>query len=284
MSKKIAINSLNRDFESIKKINKNSVEYWEARELMPLLGYEKWQKFSGVIERAKEACRKSNQSAEDHFTGAGKMIKLAKGTEKEALRKIEDYHLSRYACYLIAQIGDPRKTEIAMAQTYFTIQTRKQEIFEQLSDIDKRLFIRGEVSEHNKKLFNTAKRAGVSNFGKFNNYGYLGLYELTASEIKKKKSIGKDDILDRAGSTELAANLFRITQTDDKINKENISGEGLANATHFAVGRKVRNAIREIKGTLPENLSAEKHIKELKKEKKLKDKKRLKELRVKRVE
>jgi DNA-damage-inducible protein D len=283
MSNKIAINSLNRKFESIKKIDENGVEYWEARELMPLLGYKEWRKFEGVIKRAKDACNASSQEISDHFVGADKMIKIAKGTEKEALRKIEDYHFSRYACYLVAQNGDPRKTEIAMAQTYFAIQTRKQEIFEELSATDKRLFIRGEVSHHNKKLFNTAKRAGVNNFGRFNNYGYLGLYELTASEIKKKKSIGKDDILDRAGSTELAANLFRITQTDDKINKENIIGENSANATHFEVGRKVRNAIKEIRGTLPENLPVEKHIKELKKEKKLEDRKKLKELKVKRL-
>ena len=152
-----------------------------------------------------------------------------------------------------------------MAQTYFAVQTRKQEIFQQLDQNQKRLFIRGEVKIHNNKLFDTAKKAGVSNFGRFNNYGYLGLYELTASEIRKKKKIGQDDILDRAGSTELAANLFRITQTDGKINKENIIGENLANATHFKVGRKVRNVIREIGGTMPENLPPEKHIKALKK-------------------
>ncbi len=274
-TKEIAINSLNKDFESIKKIDENGTEYWEARELMPLLGYKEWRKFEGVIRRAKDACNVSTQEVSDHFVGADKMIKIAKGTRKEAFRKIEDYRLSRYACYLIAQNGDPRKTEIAMAQTYFAVQTRKQEIFQQLSQDQKRLFIRGEVKIHNKKLFDTAKKAGVSNFGRFNNFGYLGLYKLTADEIKKIKGIGKDDILDRAGSTELAANLFRITQTDDKINKENISGENSANATHFEVGRKVRQTIKDIGGTLPENLQPERHIKELKSEKKklLKNKK-----------
>jgi DNA-damage-inducible protein D len=204
----------------------------------------------------------------DHFVGVDKMIKIGKGTRKEAVRKIEDYRLSRYACYLIAQNGDSRKQEIAMAQTYFAVQTRKQEIFQQLNQDQKRLFIRGEVKIHNKKLFETAKKAGVSNFGKFNNYGYLGLYKLTVSEIKNKKGIGKDNILDRAGSTELAANLFRITQTDDKINKDKIVGEKLANVTHFEVGRKVRNTIKDIGGTMPENLPTEKHIRELKKENK----------------
>jgi len=267
-NKEVIVNSLNKDFESIKKVDENGIEYWEARELMPLLGYKEWRKFEGTIQRAKDACSVSSQEIRDHFVGADKMIKIAKGTKKEAIRKIEDYKLSRYACYLIAQNGDPRKKEIALAQTYFAVQTRKQEIFEQLSDSDKRLFIRGEVKQHNKKLFATAKRAGVNNFGRFDSMGYLGLYDLTVGAIKKKKGIGKDDILDRAGSIELAANLFRITQTDDKISKENIVGEEFANRTHFAVGREVRNTIKKIGGTLPEDLAPEKHIRELKKDKK----------------
>lgn len=258
---KSLVNSLNKNFESIKKIDEDSVEYWEARELMPLLGYEKWQNSEEVIARAKRACINSAQAVGDHFTGVSKMVWIGSSTK----RKVRDWKLDRYACYLIAQNGDSKKIEIAMAQTYFAVQTRKQEIFQQLSQDQKRLFIRGEVKIHNKKLFDTAKKAGVSNFGRFNNYGYLGLYELTASEIRKKKKIGQDDILDRAGSTELAANLFRITQTDGKINKENIVGENLANSTHFEVGRKVRNVIREIGGTMPENLPPEKHIKALKK-------------------
>ncbi|MCX6761959.1 MAG: DNA damage-inducible protein D [Candidatus Moranbacteria bacterium] len=268
MSKIELLAGLHKDFESIKKIDKNGVEYWEARELMPLLGYKEWRKFEGAIQRAKDACGTSSQEVADHFVGADKMIKIARGTKKEAFRKIEDYRLSRYACYLIAQNGDPRKVEIAMAQTYFAVQTRKQEIFQELDQDQKRLFIRGEVKTHNKKLFDTAKKAGVSNFGKFNNYGYLGLYGLTVEEIKKKKEIGKDDVLDRAGATELAANLFRITQTDDKIIKEELFGEEPANATHFEVGRKVRNTIKDIGGTMPEELKAERHIKELEKARK----------------
>lgn len=267
-TKKIAVNSLNKDFESIKKTDENGAEYWEARELMPFLGYVEWRKFEGVVGRAKDACKISNQKVLDHFVGADKMIILAKGTVKEARRKIESYKLSRYACYLIAQNGDPRKKEIATAQTYFAVQTRKQEIFEQLGEANKRLFIRGEVKKHNKKLFDTAKQAGVNNFGKFNNFGYLGLYGLDAEQIKEKKKIGKDNILDRAGATELAANLFRITQTDEKIKKDNIKGDHSASQTHFMVGGKVRQTIKDIGGVLPEELPTEKHIKELKKEKK----------------
>ena len=155
-----------------------------------------------------------------------------------------------------------------MAQTYFAIQTRKQEIFEQLSDVDKRLMTRGEVSKHNKELFKTAKKAGVTNFGLFNDAGYKGLYEMSLTEIENKKDIKKGELLDRAGSTELAANLFRITQTDDKISKDKIRGEQNATRTHFVVGGKVRQAIKDIGGTMPENLPMEKHIKKLRKEKK----------------
>ena len=265
MSQEIIPNGPSRDFEKIKKLNKNGFEYWEARELMPLLGYVEWRKFEGVIRKAKDACKSSDQEVEDHFVGAAKMIILAKGTVREAIRRIENYNLSRYACYLIAQNGDSRKKEIATAQTYFAVQERKQEIFEQLNEESKRLFIRNEVRKYNKKLFDTAKQAGVGNFGKFNNFGYLGLYGMNAGEIKKKKQIGDDDILDRAGATELAANLFRITQTDEKIIKGNIKSEGLANTTHFHIGKKVRRTIKEIGGTMPENLPTETHIKKIEK-------------------
>lgn len=278
MSNEIIIVSLNKDFESIKKINQDGIEYWEARELMPLMGYKNWRDFDNSIQRAKTACKNSDQEIEDHFEGAHKMIKIANNTSKEAERKIEDYNLSRYACYLIAQNGDSRKPEIATAQTYFAIQTRKQEIFQQMEADEKRLYIRGEVKNHNKKLFATAQKAGVSNFGKFNNAGYLGLYNMHKQDAQKKKGIDKDDILDRAGAAELAANLFRITQTDEKIRNEKIAGEKKANFTHFTVGRKVRKAIEDIGGIMPENLSPEKHIKELEKEKKQKLKSEKKKL------
>jgi DNA-damage-inducible protein D len=265
MTSEIEPVGVNKNFESIKKINDEDIEYWEARELMPLLGYDEWRNFKKVIIKAQESCENSRQTIKDHFVGINKMISIAVGTPKETTRKIEDYRLSRYACYLIAQNGDSSKIQIATAQTYFAVKTRMQEVSEQSSEDQKRLFARKEVKNQNKKLFFTAKQAGVNNFGKFNNYGYLGLYTLTAEGIKQKKGLGKDDILDRAGSTELAANLFRITQTDEKINNEKIGGEEEANATHFDVGRKVRKTIEEIGGTMPERLRPEKHIKEIEK-------------------
>ena len=263
MAKEI-ISSLNKDFENIKKVDENSVEYWLARELMPLLGYEKWEKAEDVIARAAKACLNSGQAVDNHFHRMGKMVEVGSG----AVREIRDWKLDRYACYLIAQNGDSKKPEIAMAQTYFAIQTRKQEIFEKLSETDKRLFIRGEVSSENKKLFSTAKRAGVTKFGSFNDAGYKGLYGMPLTNIENKKEIKKGELLDRAGTTELAANLFRITQTDEKIKKDNIRGDYQASQTHFMVGGKVRQTIKDIGGTLPENLLPEKHIKELKSEKK----------------
>src|SRR3990172_9618689 len=170
MSNELLPSSINKKFEDIKKLNTEGIEYWNARELMPLLGYDEWRNFKKVIIKAQESCKNSHQTIENHFVGVNKMIIIAAGTPKETTREIEDYRLSRYACYLIAQNGDPRKIQIATAQTYFAVQTRKQEITEQLTADQKRLFIRKEVKDQNKKLFNTAHQAGVSNFCKFNNY------------------------------------------------------------------------------------------------------------------
>ncbi len=265
MTNQSLISSPHKNFEEIKKIDENGIEYWEARELMPLLGYVKWKNFDEVvIRKAKNACDKSGQTITNHFADIGKKVSIGSGAERES----KDYKLSRYACYLIAQNGDSSKQEIANAQTYFAIQTRRQEVFQQLAENEKRLFVRGEIKDHNKKLFATAKQAGVSNFGRFNNAGYLGLYGMRKDQIQKQKRIGKDDVLDRAGTTELAANLFRITQTDEKIGNENIKGDYKASNTHFEVGKKVRQTIREIGGTMPEALKPEKHIKELEKERK----------------
>lgn len=264
MVKEIIVNSPNKDFESIKRIDENGVEYWLARELMPILGYDKWQNAEETIARAARACINSGQDADNHFTEVSKMVEIGSNT----MRKVSDWRLDRYACYLIAQNGDSKKVEIALAQTYFAIQTRKQEIFQELSEADKRLFIRGEVSEENKKLFSTAKRAGVTNFGSFNDAGYRGLYGMPLSQIENKKGIKKKELLDRAGTTELAANLFRITQTEEKIKNEGIKGDVSASNAHFMVGGKVRQTIKDIGGTLPENLPPEQHIKSLKNGKK----------------
>ncbi len=264
----VALSYPNKNFEEVKKINKHNIEFWTARELMPLLGYKNWRDFENVIKRAELSCSNSGQKINYHFAHTLKMIKIATGTEKETIRNIEDYILSRYACYLIAQNGDSSKKEISLAQTYFALQTRKQEIFERLDSKGKRLFLRGDIKTHNKKLFATAQKAGVTNFAHFNNQGYLGLYGMNISKIKEEKRIGKDDILDRAGSTELAANLFRITQTDEKIKKENIEGGGKATYTHWLVGHKVRKSIQDIGGTPPEKLPPEEHIKVLEKEQK----------------
>ncbi|HCC83850.1 TPA: DNA damage-inducible protein D [Candidatus Uhrbacteria bacterium] len=235
--------SLHKDFESIKKVDEFGYEYWEARELMPLFDYIEWRKFNLAIDRARITCVSTNQAVNDHFVGADKMVDIGSKTK----RTLRDYHLSRFACYLIAQNCDSRKPAIAFAQTYFAVQTRKQELFENMDDDTKRLYTRQQVTNYNKQLFDTARKAGVEDFGKFNNAGYLGLYGLTADEIKTKKGLGRDDILDRAGSTELAANLFRITQADAKLKLDNTKGEKAASTTHFTVARKVRKTIEEIK-------------------------------------
>jgi DNA-damage-inducible protein D len=255
--------ALNSNFESLKKIDNGGVEYWEARELLPFLDYPNWQKAEEVIMRAAKACVNSGQDVDNHFNRLVKMVKLG----SNAVREVVDWKLDRYACYLIAQNGDPKKVVIAVAQTYFAVQTRKQEIFEKLSETDKRLFIRDEVSSENKKLFSSAKKVGVTKFGTFNDAGYRGLYGMALEEVEKKKGIKKGDLLDRAGMTELAANLFRITQTDEKLSKGNIKGNSQASQVHFMVGGKVRQTIKDIGGTTPENLLTEKHIKELKAEK-----------------
>ena len=263
MNDYLVVNSPHKNFEGIKKIDEFGIEYWEARELMPLLEYTDWRNFNKVILKAQEACRASKQIVENHFVEVSKMIKIATGTSKEAIRSIPDFRLSRYACYLIAQNGDSSKVPIAAAQTYFAIQTRRQEIFQQLDEGEQRLFLRGKVKTHNKELNATAYSAGVKNFGKFNNAGYLGLYGMNKNKVQQRKQIGKDDVLDRAGSTELAANLFRITQTDEKLKREQVKGEGIAVFTHLVVGEKVRESIKNIGGTMPEDLPVEPHIKKL---------------------
>lgn len=251
--------SLNKSFEDIKKLDDNGVEYWEARELMPILGYNIWQKSEVVIKRAAQACLNSGESIENHFNRTVKMVQIGSNT----MRDIKDWRLDRYACYLIAQNGDPYKKEIAEAQTYFAIQTRRQEMIGQMDDNEKRLYLRGEVSAHNISLFSSAKAAGVTNFGSFNDAGYLGLYNMHLSQVGAQKNIKKGELLDHAGATELAANLFRITQTDAKLKREKIIGQDRASRTHYEVGQKVRQTIKELGGTMPEKLPLETHIKKL---------------------
>ena len=258
-------------FESIKHVDDDGNEYWYARELQKVLEYKRWDKFYNVIESAQVACSISNNNVLDHFSQVGKMVDIGSNTS----RNIVDYKLSRYACYLIAQNGDSRKKVIALPQTYFAIQTRKQELLEleynSLTEDEKRFYQRDLTKKGNYFLNQTAKKAGVKNFDKFHNAGYKGLYNgETANDIAKRKGLRcREDILDNMGSEELAANLFRITQTDAKLKKDNIIGEGNANEVHYEVGKKVRNAIADIGGTMPEELpTPDKSLKELEKENK----------------
>ncbi|MBQ9181779.1 MAG: DNA damage-inducible protein D [Bacilli bacterium] len=244
----------NSIFEKIKHIDEYGNEYWSARDLQNVLGYKKWDKFLNVILNAEKACINSNCDSNYHFLQMEKMIDTGKG----AKRKILDYKLSRYACYLIVQNADPSKEVVALGQTYFTIQTRKQELreldYSKLTEDEKRLYQRSLTKKGNYSLNQTAKAAGVKNFDKFHNAGYMGLYNgETADDIAKRKGLRyREDILDNMGSVELAANLFRITQTDEKLKNDNIKGEKNANVTHYNMGKDIRNFIKEQGGTMPE--------------------------------
>ena len=266
-----------KTFEDLKNINEYGVEFWYARDLMTALGYVKWGNFVRVIDKAKSSVETTNIKVFEHFADVSKTIKMPKNAEK----KIDDIMLSRYACYLIVQNGDPRKKMIALGQQYFAIQTRKQELIEEethkdLTEEEKRLLLRGNVKGFNKKLASAAKECGVDNYGKFNNAGYMGLYGgETAQAIKVRKKLKKNDnILDFMGSTELAANFFRITQTEERLKKGDITTQSAADLTHFEIGKKVRATMKEISGTVPEKLpTPEKSIKEIEKEKKKLDNK-----------
>lgn len=261
----------NNIFESHKHIDDNGVEYWFARELQESLQYKEWRNFKKILGTAKIACKISGQEVLDHFVEVNKMITLAKG----AKRKVLDYKLTRYACYLIVMNGDPRKEVIALGQTYFAVKTRQQEfqeLYDKLSENEKRLFIRGDIKQKNMLLAESARNAGVITpleFAIFQDSGYKGLYNgLTSKDIAKRKGIKEfEEILDYMGSEELAANLFRITQTEGKLKKEQITNKTKANQIHYDVGKKVRRAIEEIGGTMPEELpTPDKNIKEIEKE------------------
>jgi DNA-damage-inducible protein D len=252
-------------FESLKKFNKHGVEYWSARDLQPCLGYLQWRRFELTVKKAIESCKQSGNDPKNHFADAGKMVGIGSLTE----RKIKDHHLSRFACYLIAQNGDPRKPEIAQAQKYFAIQTRRQEVSDHLVADLERLETRKQMSVEFKALSSAAKEAGVQdkNFGIFHDAGYRALYGgLGVDGIKARKGIApKENLMDRMNTTELIANQFRMSQTREKLKQENIKNQKDAIETHEAVGREVRATIAKIRGTLPENIPPAEPIKNVEK-------------------
>ena len=265
MPKKNEITIAGKSFEELKQVNEHGAEYWSARALQPMLGYSQWRRFEQAIERAITSCKESGNPPEHHFAGAGKMIELGKGGQRD----VDDYQLSRFACYLIAQNGDPRKPEIARAQQYFAIQTRRQELSDQLAADVERLELRKQTSEEFKALSGAAQDAGVQSkmFGVFHDAGYKGLYGgLGRESIKQRKSIPeKDNLLDRMNATELAANQFRMSQTRDKLARDGVRNQSHAVQTHENVGKEVRDAIKRIGGTLPENIPPAEHIKQVEK-------------------
>lgn len=261
-------------FDSIKHIDENGVEFWYGRELAPYLGYAQWRNFEGVIEKAKEACKSATGATENDFADVSKIVK-AGATEKP----VSDVKLTRYACYLVAQNGNPQKIEIAQAQTYFAIQTRYAEIqqmqeYQHLTtEEEMRLFLRRQMKEHNSQLADAAKNAGVKEpweYARFQNAGYRGLYDgMDEDAIHRHKGLSeKERILDHMGSTELAANLFRATQAEEKLRKDNIQGKANANKVHYDVGVEVRKTIERIGGTMPEDLPTVESIKVLEKKQK----------------
>jgi DNA-damage-inducible protein D len=261
-------------FEDIRRTGENGGEYWYARELAAVLDYVQYRNFLQVVEKAREACRQSGHAEVDHFADVSKMVGIGSG----ALLPVDDIQLSRYACYLVVQNGDPRKPVIAHGQTYFALQTRRQELsdaakFIELSEDERRLAIRNDLAEHNKALSSAAKGAGVEtpmDYAIFQDHGYKGLYGgLGAKDIHAVKGLKKSHkILDHMGSTELAANLFRATQTEEKLKREGIQGKTQANRTHHEVGAKVRQTIRELGGTMPEKMPVpDKSIQQIEREK-----------------
>ncbi|MBI5676338.1 MAG: DNA damage-inducible protein D [Nitrospirae bacterium] len=251
----------NKSFEDLKKLNEHEAEYWSARELQPLLGYTQWRRFEDAITRAITSCKQSGNEPLYHFAGVGKMIDIGKGGSRE----VPDYHLSRFACYLIAQNGDPRKPEIATAQKYFAIQARRQEISDAITADVERLELRKQATEEFKALSGAAREAGVHDrmFGIFHDAGYKGMYGgLGRDAIKNHKKIPeKENLMDRMDTTELAANQFRMTQTRDKLARERVKDQQMAIRTHESVGKEVREAIKRIGGKLPEELPPAEHIK-----------------------
>ncbi len=274
---------LKSPFEKIKRISEEGYEYWSARDLSKLLGYTEYRKFQNPIQKAIESCMNSGEQVYNHFAQVSDMVEIGSGAERE----VDDVRLSRFASYLVVQNSDPSKELVALGQAYFAIKTRQKELIEedqqrliQSEEDTKRLFLREQMKTHNKQLAEAAKDAGINepiDYAIFQNYGYKGLYGgLDRQAIHKRKGLKKSqDILDHMGSTELAANLFRATQTEEKLRRENIKGKMKANLTHYEVGKKVRQTIEELGGTMPEDLPTAESIKKLErqKQKELEDKK-----------
>jgi DNA-damage-inducible protein D len=275
------INEVNESrFEQIKHIDENGIEYWQARELSKVLDYSDFRNFTKVLQKAATACVQSQQELSNHLVEFTEMVPIGSGAQ----RAMSSFKLSRYFCYLIVQNADSSKEVVALGQTYFAVQTRLQEL-QQLDEYNsletedkKRLFLRNEMKKHNTQLAAAAKDAGVIKpweYAVFQNHGYKGLYGgLGAKEIHQIKGLKKSQqILDHMGSTELAANLFRATQTEEKLKREKIKGKANANKAHYEVGKKVRETIKDIGGTMPEDLPVAESIKkvERKEQKKLKD-------------
>ena len=252
--------------EGLRKSTSRGVEHWLGRELQDFFEYSSWERFDSVVERARAACDKAAQNPSHHFHKHVKVIEAGKTAKLER----SDWYLTRYACYLVAMNGDPSKPEIACAQTYFALQTRRQEIGQQTAKLDQRLAPRDRMKEANKALSSAAQGAGVKKFAVFHDAGYKGLYDgLGQADIKELKGISpKEPILDRMGSSELAANYFRATQAEEKILRDNVQGERSATDTHRDVGTEVREAIRRIGGVMPESLPAEPSIKKLERRRK----------------
>ncbi|MCI5823781.1 MAG: DNA damage-inducible protein D [Candidatus Gastranaerophilales bacterium] len=267
---------LKSPFEKIKRISEDGYEYWSARDLSKLLEYTQWRNFENVISKAKISCKNNNEDINNHFADVSDMVKIGSGAERE----VDDYRLSRFACYLIVQNADPSKINVALGQAYFAIKTRQKELIEedqarliQSEEDTKRLFLREQMKMHNKQLADAASNAGIEaglEYAIFQDYGYQGLYGgLKAKDIHARKGLKKSQkILDHMGSTELAANLFRATQTEEKLRRENIKGKMKANQTHYEVGKKVRQTIEELGGTMPEDLPTVDSIKKLERQKK----------------
>jgi DNA-damage-inducible protein D len=251
-------------FERIKRTNETGIDFWESRDLARVLDYTQYRNFEGVIEKAKLACLNSGHRIEDHFADVNKMVEIG----SSATREIKQTLLSRYACYLIIQNADPKKEIVALGQTYFAVQTRRQELADQRIEDERRLLLREEMRRHNTQLADAAKGAGVIepiDYAIFQDHGYKGLYAgLGAKDIHQRKGLKKSQkILDHMGSTELAANLFRATQTEDKLRRDRVQGKAAANKTHHEVGAKVRQTIKELGGTMPENLPPAESVKKL---------------------